>query len=108
MAHYGDGVELEVGAFKYPMPVGPSVPRLRRSRDEPVTIEGLDLSLHLDANVVQAGHQGHATVDVQYTGSGHVGPLYSGQPLVGALFDEHGQEAGGLGKVAIAGTGLDY
>lgn len=103
---YGDSVELEVGAFPYPMPAGLSVPPVRRSPHEQVSIDGLEARLDLDARTVHAGHQGRATVELHYTGTQRAGPLHSGQPLVAVLVDEHGREAGGLGNVAIAGTGL--
>lgn len=103
---YGKALELEVGAFRYPMPEGLDVSAVRPPRYRPLGITGLELSLHLGPKTVRAGHQGRATVVVHNTGTGRVGPLYSGQPLVGALLDGHGRAVGGLGHVAIAGTGL--
>lgn len=93
-----------VAAFRYPMPEG-NVPPVRKSRYELVSMDGLELALRLDARTVEAGHRGHASVVIHNIGVERAGPLVSGQPLVGRLFDQQGREVGGLGGQAIAGTG---
>ena len=106
---YGDAVALEVGAFKYPLPPAPRESEARsprKGRYELVDVDGLQLELHLDARVVESGHRGQGGVVARNVGRERVGPLRSGQPLVGVLIDHDGKEAGGLAPGWVAGVGI--
>jgi hypothetical protein len=103
---YGDAIELEVGAFGYPMGRERSRPRRRRGPDpEVVEIEGLELRLQPERRVFEAGDRGQADLVVRNVSTHRVGPFQSGQPLPAVLVDESGQVVGGNAAAAIAGTG---
>jgi len=103
---YGDAIELEVGAFRYPMGSG----RSRRSPQrgpEPqlVEIEGLELRLHPEHRVFEVGDRGQADLVVCNVSTYHIGPFHCGQPLLAVLVDESGKVVGGPAPGLIAGTG---
>ena len=104
---YGDAIELEVGAFAYPMGRERSRPRPQREPGPKVTaIEGLELRLQPERRVFEAGDRGQADLVVRNVSTLHVGPFHYGQPLLAVLVDESGQVVGGNAPAAIAGTGL--
>ena len=103
---YGDAIELDVGAFGYPMGREGSRPGPPRGPDlEVVEIEGLELCLHPETRVFEVGDRGLADLVVRNVSTHHVGPYQSGQPLPAVLVDESGQVMGGNAPDHIAGTG---
>ena len=104
-ARYGSAVELRVGAFCFPdrrrsHPRPPVRPPL-----EEWTFEGLERSVEADQRVLQAGDDGHARLVLRNNSSQRIGPLASGQPLVGLLLNASLEAIGGYSGM-IAGTGL--
>jgi hypothetical protein len=104
-ARYGNAVELRVGAFKFPES------RRRRPRPpgrltpEEVPFEGLEVSVETDQKVLEVGDDGRGRFVLRNSGSERIGPLDSGQPLVGTLLDASHEAVGGY-TGWIAGTGL--
>ena len=102
---YGDAIELEVGAFGYPMGRERSRPRSPRGPDpEVVEIEGLALRLHPERRVFEVD-RGQADLVVRNVSTHHIGRFHCGQPLLSVLVDKSGQVVGGPAPAAIAGTG---
>ena len=104
-ARYGSAVELRVGAFCFPdrqrsHPQPPAVPAL-----EEQTFDGLEISVEVDQRVLEAGDDGHGRLVLRNSGSERIGPLGSGQPLVGSLLNASLETVGGYSGW-IAGTGL--
>ncbi len=103
---YGDAIELEVGAFGYPMGRERSWPRSPRGPDpEVVEIEGLELRLHPERRDFEVGDRGQADLVVRNVSTHHIGRFHCGQPLLSVLVDKSGQVVGGPAPTAIAGTG---
>jgi hypothetical protein len=104
-ARYGSAVELRVGAFSFPdrrrshlqPPAGPAL--------EEQTFEGLEMSVEVDQKVLEAGDDGHGRLVLRNSSSERIGPLGSGQPLVGSLLNASLETVGGYSGW-IAGTGL--
>jgi hypothetical protein len=104
-ARYGSAVELRVGAFCFPgrrrshprPPVGPTL--------EEQTFEGLEMSVEVDQRVLEVGDDGHGRLVLRNSSSERIGPLGSGQPLVGSLLNASLEAIGGYSGW-IAGTGL--
>lgn len=101
---YGSAVELGVGFFGFPGP--------RRRRPRPTVgpvlqeqvIDGLELSVEVDQDVVEAGANGRGHLVLRNTGPGPIGPLSCGQPLVGSLLNSSLETVGGYSGF-VAGTG---
>jgi hypothetical protein len=103
---YGDAIELEVGAFGYPMGRERSWPRSPRGPDpEVVEIEGLELRLHPERRDFEVGDRGQADLVVRNVSTHHIGRFHCGQPLLSVLVDKSGQVVGGPAPAAIVGTG---
>jgi hypothetical protein len=104
-ARYGSAVELRVGAFSFP--------DRRRGHPQPPdglapeewTFEGLEMSVEADQTVLEIGDDGHGRLVLRNSGSERIGPLRSGQPLVGSLLNDSLEAVGGYSGW-IAGTGL--
>jgi hypothetical protein len=104
-ARYGSAVELRVGAFSFPdrrrsHPRPPARPAL-----EEQAFEGLEMSVEVDQRVLEVGDDGHGRLILRNGGSERIGPLGSGQPLVGWLLNASLETVGGYSGW-IAGTGL--
>jgi len=104
-ARYGSAVELRVGGFSFPdrrrsHPRPPAGPAL-----EEQTFEGLEMSVEVDQEVLEAGDDGHGRLVLRNSSSERIGPLGSGQPLVGSLLNASLETVGGYSGW-IAGTGL--
>ncbi|MGD0608713.1 MAG: hypothetical protein ABSA53_34650 [Streptosporangiaceae bacterium] len=104
-ASYGSAVELRVGGFSFPdrrcsHPRAPARPGL-----EEQTFEGLEISVEADQKILEVGHDGHGRLVLRNSSPGRIGPLGSGQPLVGSLLNVSLEAVGGYGGW-IAGTGL--
>jgi hypothetical protein len=102
---YGSAVELRVGLFDFPdrrrtsprPPAGPA--------PEEQAFEGLEVSVEVDQAVLEAGDDGHGRLVLRNNGQERIGPLPSGQPLVGSLLNDSREAVGGFCGW-IAGTGL--
>jgi hypothetical protein len=104
-ARYGSAVELRVGAFCFPGRRGShSRPPVRPALEERA-FDGLEMSVEVGQRVVEAGDDGHGRLVLRNSGSERIGPLWSGQPLVGSLLNASLEAVGGYSGV-IAGTGL--
>jgi hypothetical protein len=104
-ARYGSAVELRVGAFSFPdrgrsHPQPPAGAAL-----EEQAFGGLEMSVEAGQNVLEAGDDGHGQLVLRNSSSERIGPLSSGQPLVGSLLNASLESVGGYGGW-IAGTGL--
>ena len=103
-SRYGSAVELQVGYFAFP--------ERRRSRPRPPAgpapeeqaFEGLEMSVEVDQTVLEAGDDGHGRLILRNSSPERIGPLASGQPLVGSLLNSSLETVGGYSG-AIAGTG---
>ena len=85
---YADAIELEVGAFGYPMGRERSRRRApRRPEPEIVDIEELELCLHLERRVIEVGDRAHGGLVVRNVSTHHVGRFYCGQPILAVLVD---------------------
>ena len=104
-ARYRSAIELRVGAFSFP--------DRRRSHPRPPagaaleeqTFEGLEMNVEVDQRVLEAGDDGHGRLVLRNSSSERIGPLGSGQPLVGSLLNASLEPVGGYSGW-IAGTGL--
>ena len=104
-ARYGSAVELRVGGFSFPdrlrshpqPPAGPAM--------EEQTFEGLEMSIEVNQKVLEAGDDGHGRLVLRNSSSERIGPLGSGQPLVGSLLNASLETVGGYSGW-IAGTGM--
>ena len=104
-ARYGSAVELRVGGFSFPdrqggHPPPPAGPPLAEQ-----TFEGLEMSIEVGQKVLEVGDDGHGRLVLRNSSSGGIGPLGSGQPLVGSLLNASLETVGGYSGW-IAGTGL--
>ena len=107
LARYEDAIELEVGAFSYPMGRARARPRPQPGPEpEIIEIDGLELRLRPERRVFEMGDHGRADLVVRNVGSHHLGPLYSGRPLLALLVDDAGRVVGGSAPALVAGTGL--
>ena len=103
-SRYGSAVELQVGFFSFP--------DRRRSRPRPPAgpapeeraVEGLEMSVEVDQRVLEAGDDGHGRLILRNSSQERIGPLGSGQPLVGSLLNAFLETVGGFSG-AVAGTG---
>ena len=103
-ARYGSAVELRVGNFAFPErrrisprpPAGPA--------PEEQTFEELEMSVEIDQEVLEAGDDGHGRLVLRNSSSARIGPLHTGQPLVGSLLNSSLETVGGYSGW-IAGTG---
>jgi len=101
-----DAVELEVGAFAYPMGRKRSRPRSPRGPEPEIgDIEGLELRLHPERRVFEVGDRGQADLVVSNVSTHHVGRFSLRPAALAVLVDESGQVVGGPAPAAIAGTG---
>jgi hypothetical protein len=94
-----------VGGFSFPdrrrsHPRPPAGPGL-----EEQTFEGLEMSVEADQKVLEAGDDGHGRLVLRNSSSERIGPVASGQPLVGSLLNASLETVGGYSGW-IAGTGL--
>jgi hypothetical protein len=104
-ARYGNAVELRVGAFCFPdRGRGHPRPPVRPALEE-WTFEGLEMSVEVDQQVLEAGDDGHGRLVLRNSSSERIGPLGSGRPLVGSLLNAAHEAIGGYSGW-IAGTGL--
>lgn len=104
-SRYGSAVELRVGVFSFPdrrrsHPRPPAGPAL-----EEQTFEGLEMSVEVDQKVLEAGDDGHGRLVLRNSTSERIGPLDTGQPLVGSLLNASLETVGGYSGW-VAGTGL--
>ena len=105
-SRYGSAVELRVGYFDFPVrqrsrprpPAGPA------PAPEEQAFEGLELSVEVDQTVLEAGDDGHGRLILRNSSPEPIGPLGTGQPLVGSLLNSSLETVGGYSG-AIAGTG---
>jgi hypothetical protein len=105
-SRYGSAVELRVGFFDFP--------ERRRSRPRPPAtpapspgeqaFEGLEMSVEVDQGVLEAGDDGHGRLVLRNSSPERIGPLGTGQPLVGSLLNSSLETVGGYSG-AVAGTG---
>jgi hypothetical protein len=103
-SRYGSAVELRVGFFPFPdrrrsrpwPPAGPA--------PEEQAFEGLEMSVEVDERVLEAGDDGHGRLVVRNSSQERIGPLDTGQPLVGSLLNASLETVGGYSG-AVAGTG---
>jgi hypothetical protein len=103
-SRYGSAVKLRVGFFSFPdrrhsrprPPAGPA--------PEEQAFEGLEMSVEVDQEVLEAGDDGHGRLVLRNSSTERIGPLDCGQPLVGCLLDASHEAVGGFSG-AIAGTG---
>jgi hypothetical protein len=105
-SRYGSAVELRVGFFDFP--------ERRRSRPRPPAtpapspeeqdFEGLETSVEVDQRVLEAGDDGHGRLILRNSSQERIGPLLTGQPLVGSLLNSSHEAVGGYSG-AVAGTG---
>lgn len=102
---YGDAVEVDVGAFRYPLEVDGRLPSpIDRSLPAPVTLEGLEWRVELASPSLEAGATGDGRVVVRNR-SAHRVAFGTTQPLVARLVDPGtGRVVGGF-TGTIAGTG---
>jgi hypothetical protein len=103
-ARYGSAVELQVGYFAFPerrrrRPRPPARPAL-----EDQAFEGLEMSVEVDQEVLEAGDDGHGRLVLRNSSPERIGPLDCGQPLVGSLLNSSLETVGGYSGW-IAGTG---
>jgi hypothetical protein len=103
-ARYGSAVELEVGAFCFPdrRPIHPRPPVGPALKEQ--TFEGIEMSVEGYQSVLEVGDDGHGRLLLRNSGSERIGPLVSGQPLVGSLLNDSLEAVGGY-VGPIAGTG---
>jgi hypothetical protein len=106
-ARYGNAVELRVGAFTWPdrrrsRSRTPGRPALEELEEQ--TFEGLEVNVEVDQTVLEVGDDGHGRLVLRNSGPERIGPLASGQPLVGSLLNASHEAVGGYGGW-IAGTG---
>jgi hypothetical protein len=104
-ARYGSAVELRVGAFSFPgrrpcSPRPPGAPALEEQAPG-----GLEMNVEVDQTVLEVGDDGHGRLVLRNNGQERIGPLSSGQPLVGSLLNASREAVGGY-TGWIAGTGL--
>jgi hypothetical protein len=104
-ARYGTAVELRVGAFSFPgrrpcSPRPPGGPAL-----EEQALGGLEMNVEVDQTVLEVGDDGHGRLVLRNNGQERIGPLSSGQPLVGSLLNASREAVGGY-TGWIAGMGL--
>jgi hypothetical protein len=81
--------------------------RLRPARGlalEEQAIDGLELNLEVDQQVLEAGAWGGGRLVLRNSGREPIGPLSCGQPLVGFLLNSSLETVGGYSG-AIAGVG---
>jgi hypothetical protein len=95
-ARYGSAVELRVGFFGFP--------ERRRRGPEEQALEGLEMSVEVDQEVLEAGDVGRGRLVLRNSSQERIGPLDCGQPLVGALVNSSLETVSGFSG-AIAGTG---
>jgi hypothetical protein len=103
-SRYGSAVELRVGFFAFP--------DRRRSRPwrsagaelEEQAFGGLEMSVEVDQEVLQAGDDGHARLVLRNSSPEPIGPLSTGQPLVGSMLNSSLETVGGYSGW-VAGTG---
>jgi hypothetical protein len=104
-ARYGSAVELRVGAFSFPdRPRSQPRPPDGLALEEWI-FEGLEMSVEVDQTILEVGDDGHGRLVLRNSGSERIGPLHSGQPLIGSLLNDS-LEAVGSYSAWIAGTGL--
>jgi hypothetical protein len=103
-SRYGSAVQLRVGLFSFPdrrrpRPRPPAGPVL-----EEQAFEGLEMSVEVDQEVLAAGDDGQGRLVLRNISPERIGPLATGQPLVGALLNSSLEVVGGYSGW-IAGTG---
>lgn len=103
-ARYGSAVRLRVGFFSFPDRRPRRPPRPARPAPEEEAFDGLELSVEIDREVLTAGEDGRGRLVLRNTAAERIGPLSSGQPLVGSLLNSGLETVGGYSG-AIAGVG---
>ena len=106
-SRYGGAVKLQVGYFAFPgrrrprpLPAGPAL--------EEQAPEGLEMSVEVDQEVLEAGDDGHGRLVLRNSSPERIGTLYCGRPLVGSLLNSALETVGGYsGAVAAAGRVID-
>ena len=104
-SRYGSAVELRVGFFSFP--------DRRRGRPRPPAgqateeraFEGLEMSVEVDQTVLEVGDDGRGRLVLRDSSQERIGPLGTGQPLVGSVLNSSLETVGGYSG-AVAGTGL--
>jgi hypothetical protein len=104
-ARYGSAVELRVGAFSLPgrRLSGPRPPGGPAPEEQ--AFGGLEMSVEVAQTVLEVGDDGHGRLVLRNNGPERIGPLDTGQPLVGVLLNASHEAVGGYSGW-IAGTGL--
>lgn len=104
---YGSAVELRVGLFAFPnrhrrqgRSAGPTL--------EERAIQGLEMSVEVDQEILQAGDDGRGRLVLRNSSPERIGPLNTGQPLEGDLLNSSLETVGGyIGWVAGTGRVID-
>lgn len=107
-ARYGNAVQLRVGSFSFPdrRPRRPGPPAAPAPQEQ--AFPGLEMSVEVDQEVLQAGDDGHGRLMLRNTGTERIGPLDSGQPLAGSLLNSSLEVVGGYsGWIAGVGRIID-
>jgi hypothetical protein len=102
---YGSAVELRVGAFSFPDRRSSRLGPTGRPAPEERAFEGLEVSVEVDQRVLEVGDDGHGRLVLRNNSPERIGPLRTGEPLVGSLLNASHEAVGGF-TGAIAGTGL--
>jgi hypothetical protein len=106
-SRYGSAVELRVGFFAFPdrrpgsRPRPPATPAPSAEEQD---FERLEMSVEVDQRVLEAGDDGHGRLILRSSSRERIGPLLTGQPLVGSLLNSSHEAVGGYSG-AVAGTG---
>lgn len=105
-ARYGSAVELQVGAFGFPgrRRIHPRTPAPPAPAPEEQTFDGLAVTVEVDQSVLEVGDDGRGRLVLRNNRQDRIGPLHTGQPLVGSLLNDSHEDVGGFCG-AIAGTG---
>jgi hypothetical protein len=107
-SRYGSAVKLRVGFFDFPerrrsRPRRPATPAPSPPPEEQA-FEGLEMSVEVDQMVLEAGDDGHGRLVLRNSSPEMIGPLHTGQPLVGSLLNSSLETVGGYSGW-VAGTG---
>ena len=105
-SRYGSAVELQVGNFAFPerRRIRPRPPAVPAPAPEEQAFEGLEMSVEVDQEVLEAGDDGHGRLVLRNSSPERIGPLHTGQPLVGSLLNSSLETVGGYSGW-VAGTG---
>jgi len=103
-SRYGSAVQLRVGLFSFPDRRGSRPRQAPGPVLEEQAFEGLEMSVEVDQEVLEAGDDGRGRLVVRNSCPERIGPLDCGQPLVGSLLNSSYEAVGGYSGW-VAGTG---